>query len=179
MQYTLYCILQSPITRLWEQSAGVVQRGKPQTLVLCRLDPKLTVKRAPGLAAIRKREWKALDNKPHTDSAKSYKFEIDGIVHDRVVHAQKRVNEDGKYRWQKPRYDKLVKRKIPNTSRIITVKSGTQIIDRAFQSELWCENKVPRAKRRSAQYEYGHKNYDLWLHCGMLCSHNITKLVGS
>eukprot|EP00439_Symbiodinium_sp_Y106_P025949 s725_g3.t1 len=50
---------------MWEQWAGIIQRGRPETLVLCRLQPKITVKRAPGPGAIRKIEWKAnpsLDN---------------------------------------------------------------------------------------------------------------------
>ena len=35
-------------TVLWEQWAGIVQRGRPDTLILRRLTPKLTVKRSPG-----------------------------------------------------------------------------------------------------------------------------------
>ena len=35
-------------TMMWEQWAGVAQRGFPKSLVLHRVDPKLTVKRAPG-----------------------------------------------------------------------------------------------------------------------------------
>ena len=30
-----------------------------------------------------------------------------------------------------------------------------------------------------APYEYWHKNNDLWLHCGMLCSPSIKKLVSA
>ena len=45
---------------MWEQWAGIIQRGRPETLVLRNLQPKITVKRAPGPGAIRKIEWKAL-----------------------------------------------------------------------------------------------------------------------
>ena len=183
-------------SRLWEQWAGVVQRGKPETLALFRLDPKLTVKRAPGPGAIRKLEWKTLGNKLlhkrrvvlHTDSAKSYKLKIEGVIHDRVVHAKKRVKVDGKFRWLKPHYVKLVKHKVPSTNRTITVKSGAQIIDRAWRflkdriivnQNCRAGSKALRAKLRSAQYEYWHKNDDLWLHCGMLCSQSIKKLVSA
>ena len=38
----------------WEQWSGMLQRGKPKTLVLNRLKPPLTVTRAPGPGAIRK-----------------------------------------------------------------------------------------------------------------------------
>ena len=96
-------------SRLWEQWAGVVQRGKPETLALFRLAPKLAVK-APGPGAIRKLEWKTLGNKLlhnrrivlHTESAKSYKLKIEGVIHDHVVHAKNRVEVDGKFRWLKP-----------------------------------------------------------------------------
>ena len=42
---------------LWEQWSGLVQRGKPKTLVLNRLNPPMTVKNAPGPGAIRKVDW--------------------------------------------------------------------------------------------------------------------------
>ena len=84
-------------TIMWEQWAGVVQRGRPETLVLHRLNPKLTSKRAPGPGAMRRVEWKTLGEKLlknrkvvlHTDSAKSYKLTIKGVIHDRVVHCKK------------------------------------------------------------------------------------------
>ena len=40
----------------WEQWLGVVQRWKPETLVLHRLKPPRTVQRAPGPGAVRKVE---------------------------------------------------------------------------------------------------------------------------
>ena len=44
----------------WEQWCGIVQRGKPQTLVLHRLKPVISKLRAPGPGAIRKVEWQPL-----------------------------------------------------------------------------------------------------------------------
>ena len=124
----------------------------------------------------------------HTDSAKSYKLKIEGVIHDRVVHAKKRAKVDGKFRWLKPHYVKLVKHQVPNTNRTITVKSGTQIIDRAWRflkdriivnQNCRAGSKALRAKLRSAQHEYWHKSDDLWLHCGALCSRSIKKLVSA
>ena len=46
----------------WEQWAGIIQRGRPETLILRKLQPKITVKRAPGPGATRKIEWKVLAN---------------------------------------------------------------------------------------------------------------------
>ena len=48
---------------MWEQWCGIVERGRPQSLVLHRLNPKLTPKRAPGPGPIRKVEWSPLAKK--------------------------------------------------------------------------------------------------------------------
>ena len=98
-------------TVLWEQWAGIVQRGRPDTLILRRLTPKLTVKRSPGPGPIRKFEWKPmahelLENRRvilHTDSARSDKVQVPGVLHDRVVRCKKRVRVQGKWRWQNPK----------------------------------------------------------------------------
>lgn len=74
----------------WEQWLGVVQRWKPETLVLHRLKPPRTVQRAPGPGAVRKVEWRPFaqrwlqDKKVilHTDSAKSYRLRLPGVLHD-------------------------------------------------------------------------------------------------
>ncbi|OLQ11078.1 hypothetical protein AK812_SmicGene5167 [Symbiodinium microadriaticum] len=92
---------------LWEQWAGIIQRGRPHTLVLRKLTPKLTVKRAPGPGAVRRIEWKGiaeqlLANRKvvlHTDSAKSYRLKLPGVLHDRVIHCKKRVKVKGKMQW--------------------------------------------------------------------------------
>ena len=89
----------------WEQWAGLVARGRPDSFVLVGLKPPPTTCRAPGPGAIRKVEWqpiaeKWLKNKQvvlHTDSARSYKAKVPGVVHDNVVHQKKRVKVGGKY----------------------------------------------------------------------------------
>ena len=83
----------------WKQWSGLVQRGKPKTLVLNRLNPPMTVKNAPGPGAIRKVDWLPLGVKHlkdrkvvlHTDSARSYKLKLSGVVHDSVVHCKERM----------------------------------------------------------------------------------------
>ncbi|CAE7823999.1 ANK2 [Symbiodinium sp. CCMP2592] len=68
---------------LWEQWGAIVRRGTPETLVLTKLNPAMTVPRAARPGAIRKVDWKplALKHVPnrnvilHTDSARSYNFE--------------------------------------------------------------------------------------------------------
>ena len=44
-----HLVMNNKTTTMWEQWAGVIQRGRPETLILSRLKPKLTVKRAPKL----------------------------------------------------------------------------------------------------------------------------------
>lgn len=47
----------------WEQWGGLVERGCPSTLVLYRLRPKLTAKRAPGPGPISRRDWARIATK--------------------------------------------------------------------------------------------------------------------
>ncbi|CAJ1375294.1 unnamed protein product [Effrenium voratum] len=122
---------------VWEQWCGIVQRGHPETLVLHRLSPKESAKRAPGRGAIRKVERSPLAKKRlqdkkvilRTDSAKSYKTKVPGVLHDKVVHAKKRVKVKGQWKWKAPTYVKLVKHKNPITKKMMTVKSGTRVVD--------------------------------------------------
>ncbi|CAE7762192.1 unnamed protein product [Symbiodinium sp. CCMP2592] len=87
----------------WEQWVGMVQRGKPTSLVLLRLSSKLTKKRSPGPGPIRKDEWRTIADKwlkdkqiiLHTDSAKAYKQKVRGVHHGSVIHQKKRI----KVRW--------------------------------------------------------------------------------
>ena len=174
-------------TIMWEQWAGCIQRGHPQSLVLQRLTPKVTVKRAPGPGAIRRVEWKQIGTKLlkdrnvvlHTDSAKSYKLVIPGVTHDRVVHCRKRVKKNGKYTWMHPKYVSIVKHTLPKSKKILSVKSGTQVIDRCWRflkdriqinQHSKAGSRLLRAKLRAAQYEYWYRNTDLWLKCGELCA---------
>ena len=179
---------------LWEQWAGIIQRGRPHTLVLRKLTPKLTVKRAPGPGAVRRIEWKGiaeqlLANRKvvlHTDSAKSYRLKLPGVLHDRVIHCKKRVKVKGKMQWQLPKYVQIVSHKVPGTKRTLQVKSGTQIVDRCWKflkervqvnQHTKAGSSLLRAKLRSAQYEYWHRGSDLWLECGNLCTHHMTKVL--
>ena len=90
-------------TIMWEQWGGVTQRGRPRTLVLRKLIPKLTVKRAPGPGAIRKTEWNTIANEflldrkviLHTDSAKSYKAKVRGFARQSGT-----LQEAGEGEWQ-------------------------------------------------------------------------------
>ena len=99
----------------WAQWGGIVERGRPETLVLVRLNPILTKARAPGPGPIRKRDWKPIARKYlegknlilHSDGARTYKMRIDGVLHDSVVHQKKKVKVNGKTMWQKPHYTKL------------------------------------------------------------------------
>ena len=76
-----------------------------------------------------------------------------------------------------PSYVRIVTHKVPGVKKPIKCKAGTQIIDRAWK---FLKDRLPlnqnckvgsaalRAKLRSAQYEYWHKNDDLWLATGVL-----------
>ena len=124
----------------WEQWLGLVERGRPESLILHRLNPPETVKRAPGAGAVRKTEWLPLANKYlkdravifHTDSARSYRVRVDGVVHDNVVRTKKRVQIKGKWIWKAPSYVKGTLHEIPGRSKPIKTKTGVQIIDRAW-----------------------------------------------
>ncbi|CAE7230308.1 unnamed protein product [Symbiodinium natans] len=65
----------------WEQWVGLVQRGKPTLLVLLRLSPKPTNKRAPGPGPIRKNEWRTIVNKAEGQAGASSQRQRQG-THD-------------------------------------------------------------------------------------------------
>ena len=83
----------------WQQWCGMVERGRPSSLRLFRLEPPLTAPRAPGPGPIRKRDWSDIGNKLlrdrhvvlHTDGARAYKLRIPGVMHCNVVHKKKRI----------------------------------------------------------------------------------------
>ena len=125
---------------LWEQWRGLVQRRCPKTLVLVKLSPAITVPRAPGPGAMRKVDWKPLARKHlhnrhvvlHSDSARSYRMKVPGMVHNGVIYKKKRVKRGGKWIWLKPTYVKVSTHKLPDGSKIQT-KAGAQNIDRAWR----------------------------------------------
>ncbi|CAE7637057.1 unnamed protein product [Symbiodinium sp. CCMP2592] len=150
----------------WEQWGGLVQRGCPSSLRLFKLEPKLTKKRAPGPGLIRKRDWKGIGMKLlanskvvlHSDGAKAYKLKIPEVIHCNVVHQKKKVKINGKVHWIKPHYTKVYKVKLPNGN-LLSVKSGTQIIDR---------NQALTRKIRSAQFTYWFRYGNMWKATGTM-----------
>ena len=142
-----------------------------------------TCKRAPGPGAIKKTDWRPLATKRlegrkivlHTDSARSYKMRIPGVVHDSVRHCKKRVKVGKKWVWKKPVYVRLAKHVLPDGSKL-TVKAGTQVIDRTWRflrAHLRGLNSRPGAFRlsaaiRSAQWLYWKRGADLWKETGVL-----------
>ena len=96
--------LETSYNTTWEQWGGIVQRGKPSSLRLFRLDPKPTKQRAPGPGPIKKRDWEKVgvkllkDRKVilHSDGARAYKLKIPDVVHCNVVHQKKKVKVNGK-----------------------------------------------------------------------------------
>ncbi|CAK0862812.1 unnamed protein product [Prorocentrum cordatum] len=168
-------------TKEWEQWAGCVERGRPQSLVLRRTNNDTTVPKAPGPGAITKSDWKPFllsrlhHHKVilHSDGAKSYNIRADGVLHDWVVHARKRKTICGKWVWLKPAFTKLVRHKLPEGGSIL-VKGGTQIVDRAWQflkehigsRTLKPKSRALASRIRSGQWEHWNKGNDLWVATG-------------
>ncbi|CAK0901892.1 unnamed protein product [Prorocentrum cordatum] len=144
---------------MWEQWLGIVQRGKPRTLTLTRLSPEMAEKRAPGPGAARKVERKPLaerwlkgrDVVVHSDSARSYKLRAPGVIHDFVAHKKKYKNVGGKRIID--RAWRFIKDRLHRSA---TAKAGTKLL---------------AAKTRSAQYDYWHKDDDLWAKTGEMVQH--------
>jgi hypothetical protein len=166
---------------------GLVDRDDPETLVLERLGTSITKPHAPGPGAIKRLQWDRLGTKwikgrkilLHTDSARSYKAKIEGVIHDNVVHQKKRIYNKKlkKYIWMNPKFTKTVKHKLPN-GKVLNVKAGTQIIDRCW---AFLKNKfkyrlqgrvgsLKVARRiRSAQWFYWNRlRSDLWAETGKM-----------
>eukprot|EP00439_Symbiodinium_sp_Y106_P038644 s6033_g4.t1 len=99
--------------------------------------------------AVRKVEWKPLADKHlkgravvfHTDSAKSFQLRVQGIVHDNVVHAKKRVKINGKFVWKAPTY----------MSR--------------FSLDSWPHDTIPEGEITWTAADWGGMD-DRWLLCG-------------
>ena len=167
----------------WEQWGGIVERGQPSTLVLFRLPPKSTAVRSPGPGPITKRDWKPMAQKYlegqdvilHTDGAKTYKMKLRGVLHDNVVHKKKKVIVKGKPVWVKPHYTKMWKHRLPD-GKSVTVKAGTQIIDRFWGHLRTYLKHAPRKvgsmalarKIRAAQWTYWHRTQNFWIATGQM-----------
>ena len=135
-----------------------MQRGAPETLVSAKLNPAMTVLRAPGPGS----------------TSRSYKMKLPGVVHDAVVHKKKRVKRNGKWVWLKPTFVRISKHTLPDGRRI-SCKAGTQIVDCAwkFIKARLCRNQYVKsssllltARICSAQWEYWNRHRDLWLCTG-------------
>jgi len=168
-------------------------KGKPETLILTRLNPGLTVRRAPGPGPISKHDWTPLGKKHlagkniifHTDSARAYKLRLPDVLHGSVVHKKKRVKKSGKWVWTKPTFVKIVTHKLPG-GKALKVKAGTQHIDRCwkFIKERVCKGTHSRADRkrlqfkiRAAQYEYWYHGADMWKCTGDLVHDYMSAIV--
>ena len=182
---TLNTPASKPVVK-WEQWGGVVERGFPNTLLLTRLHPKTTKRRAPGPGPITKTDWKPVADRYlkgrkvilHTDGAKSYRLKtspVKGILHDWVVHKKKKVTIRGRTAWIRPKYVVLFEHQLPD-GKTIRTKGGTQIIDRAWgvlRSHIGSRSgKVSStsitARIRSAQWCYWNRGEDLWLATGQM-----------
>ena len=161
----------------WEQWGGIVERGRPDTLMLFRLKPRLTTPRSPGPGAIRRRDWEPIARKHllnrsvvlHTDGARAYKLKLPGVLHDNVVHKKKKIQVNGKNVWVRPHYTKICSHTLPSGKKL-KVKSGTQIIDRIWGHIRSYLKYTPRnvgskdleRKIRSAQWTHWHKDCNQW-----------------
>ena len=167
----------------WEQWGGVVERGYPETLILTRLNPRKTNKRAPGPGPMRKREWLPFARKRlmgrnivlHTDGARAYKLKVPGVIHDNIVHKKKLVMVKGKKTWVKPSFVKVVKHTLPD-GKNLHVKAGTQVIDRVwrflraslFGNSASAGSRILHTRIRSAQWVYWNRGQDLWANTGAM-----------
>ena len=86
----------------------------------------------------------------------------------------------------RPKYVSLVKHALPKSKNILSVKSGTQVIDRCWkflkgriQINQYSKagSRLPRAKLRAAQYEYWYRSMDLWVKCGELCADHMKQFM--
>ena len=124
----------------WEQWLGLVERGRPE-FHSRTLNPAENSEASSGSGAVHKVESQPLGRRHlqgrcvvfHADSAKSYKLHLEGAVHDNVIHARKRVMVNRRWVWKPPTYVQVPKHSIPGRSKPLRVKSGTQIVDRAWR----------------------------------------------
>ena len=157
----------------WSQYLGIVQRGRPESLILVRLPDRVTGTRAPGPGPLRKRDWLPIFQRYvedrhvilHTDSARAYEAFTTGIRKTRVVHQAKK-DEDGN--WVKPHFTKFEKVHI-SEQESIAVLAGTQYIDgfwRILRQEILSHHGsdvVLDRKVRMAQWRYWTMRRDRWL----------------
>ena len=146
-----------------------MQRGKPSTLVLSRLNPSLTVPRAPGPGPITKDPaWKEVASQSQSDLphrlGESLQAQIAECGPWLGSPPKKRVKQNGKWQWTKPSFVKMKTRKLPGGKRL-KVKCGTQHIDRCWKfikermakgAHVQAGSMTLNRNIRSAHYEYWH-----------------------
>ena len=153
--------------------------------MLWRLSPSMTVSNSPGPRAIRIPDWsfkavKHLKNRNcalHTDGARTYKLEVEGLLHDHVVHRPRQfqrngriVERNGRPVWLKLVYIQTFTHKTCQ-GKTVKCKGSTQIIDRFWQHlrrfmkyRSYGVGSVQMITRiRAAQWSYWHKDENLWL----------------
>ena len=109
----------------------------------------------------------------HSDSARSYRLRVPGMLQDRVVYKKRRVKVSGKWVWKKPVYVRISRHTLPNGKKL-KCKAGTQIIDRAWRflkERVHSVKLSPQSPQlvayiRNGQWEYWHRNKDLWVASG-------------
>ena len=157
---------------VWAQYLGLVQRGRPESLILVRLPDRTTGTRAPGPGPLRKRDWEPLykqyiDGRKiilHTDSARAYESYTQGIGKTRVVHQAKR---DAAGNWVKPKFTQVEHVKVSETE-VVSVLAGTQYIDgfwRILRRAVLSHHGSDEALRRMiriAQWRYWTMHLDRW-----------------
>ena len=118
----------------WEQWLGLVQRGRPESLILERLNPPPSEVRAPGPGAVRKVEWLPLAKKHlqgnhvifHTDAARSYTAKRLGLLVRALENSQQTGDAQttwkcpgGNLVWSQSRMSHLIVGS-PSRSRLVT-----------------------------------------------------------
>ena len=58
-----------------------------------------------------------------TDSTKSYRMRVEGVLHDPVIYCKNRMRVRGVWKWLNPRYVKVVEHKHPGSKKKIRVKA--------------------------------------------------------
>ena len=115
----------------------------------------------------------------HTDGARAYKATFSGMVRDHVVHMKKPLRVNGVVRWVKPHFTKTFVHVLPDGSNH-TCRGGTQVIDRFWRTlrrgltgrGFRVGSKEFARRVRSVQWEYWHRNCDMWAETGALLSSN-------
>ena len=119
-----------------------------QTRLSAKAEAQDVRQRAPGPGPIRKVEWSPIANCVlkgrkvvlRTDSAKSYKLKAEGVLHDRVIHCNKRVKVNGSWKLKMPTYVKIISHKDPQRFKVNRawrfLKSKTELNQRSKVGSL-------------------------------------------